>query len=202
MELPIQSLECVEASEVPSNDDLYAPNFQAQPILNIEELLPDLAIGTETSGVALNLDLKPKKQNFLPCYIQAMPENLDECDVGYLFKNGAFTIPDVKVRDQLLSAYVEHVHPDLPLISLCEFLEDLRVTKSQGKTSLLLMQAILLAASTCVDMSVLDDMGFESRQEAVETFYQRTAVCIFLPCFTLCHNLLIVPSFCTKWAMN
>jgi hypothetical protein len=118
-------------------------------------------------------------QDVLPCYIRAIPEHLSDTDIEYLYKQGAFVIPDVEARDRLLGAYIEQVHPDLPLINMHEFWEDLSVTKPGRKASLMLLQATLLAASTCVDIGALQDMGFENRTEAVETFYNRTTVCLF-----------------------
>ena len=58
----------------------------------------------------------------LPAYIKPPHSRMATEDVGHLWDKGALTIPDTPFRNALLTAYIEFVHPYMPLIELHEFL--------------------------------------------------------------------------------
>lgn len=99
-------------------------------------------------------------------------------EVGYLWKKGALTIPDPPFRNALLSAYIEFVHPYMPLIELDEFLRIVSEGAGKvGRVSLLLFQAVMFTAVAFVDMSYLTAAGYSTRRAARKAFYLKTRVC-------------------------
>lgn len=83
----------------------------------------------------------------------------------YLESMGALELPSRVFEKQLLLAYIEHVHPDFPMLELRDFLR--RVSDRNGgygQVSLLLYQAVMFAASAFVKLEHLSAAGFTSRR--------------------------------------
>lgn len=100
-------------------------------------------------------------------------------DVEFLQQKGALTIPDATLREALIQAYLEDVHPLLPVINIEDFVESLiEENELNLKISFLFLQAVMFAGSAYVDWSLLAEAGFKSRKGARETLYQRVRVCI------------------------
>jgi hypothetical protein len=77
----------------------------------------------------------------------------------------------------MLRAYVEFVHPYMPLLDLHDFLTMVdRRDGSKGKVSLILFQAVMFAGSAFVDMEHLRTAGYATRKDARKDFFQRTRV--------------------------
>lgn len=113
----------------------------------------------------------------LPAYIKPLPLRMTVDDVSHLWKKGALTIPDTYFRDALLTAYVEYVHPYMPLIELDEFLTTVDTAAGEtGRISLLLFQAVMFAGVAFVDMSHLTAAGFVTRKAARKAFYLKARV--------------------------
>ncbi|KAI9677602.1 MAG: hypothetical protein M1817_006556 [Caeruleum heppii] len=103
-----------------------------------------------------------------------MPAHIMLEDAIYLTQKGAMTIPPKPLRDDLLRAYSDHVHPVLPFIELSEFLRIVRLgDPSSGSISLLLFQAVMFAATGSVDIDSLREAGFTTRKAARKFFYRR-----------------------------
>ncbi|KAF2266953.1 cutinase transcription factor 1 alpha [Lojkania enalia] len=111
----------------------------------------------------------------LPLYIKPLPSRIGPDEVSYLEKKGALTIPKLPLRNEMLRAYVEFVHPYMPLIDLHDFLMVIdRADGSLGKVSLILFQAVMFAGSAFVDMHHLCAAGYVTRKEARKDFFQKT----------------------------
>lgn len=83
----------------------------------------------------------------------------------YLQSMGALELPNRALEKQLLLAYIEHVHPDFPMLELRDFLR--RVSDrngGHGQVSLLLYQSVMFAASAFVKLEHLSAAGFASRR--------------------------------------
>jgi hypothetical protein len=118
----------------------------------------------------------------LPAYIRPLNARIPIEDVGHLWKKGALTIPDVPFRDALLTAYIEYVHPYMPLIELREFLSIVEEgTGESGRISLLLFQAVMFTGVAFVDMSHLTAAGYATRKDARKAFYLKSRVCLPKP---------------------
>ncbi|ORY07763.1 fungal-specific transcription factor domain-domain-containing protein [Clohesyomyces aquaticus] len=111
----------------------------------------------------------------LPLYIKPLPPRIGPDEVSYLEKKGALTVPKLTLRNEMLRAYVEFVHPYMPLLDLHDFLPIIdRPDGSLGKVSLILFQAVMFAGSAFVDMRHLRTAGYASRKEARKDFFQKT----------------------------
>jgi len=99
-------------------------------------------------------------------------------DIDYLFAKGALSLPEIPVRNALLRAYLEFVHPYMPLIEVQEFLQIIEDGNGEnGKISLLLFQAVMFAGTAFVDFDYLRMAGFSNRKAARKAFFQKSRVC-------------------------
>ena len=99
-------------------------------------------------------------------------------DIDYLFAKGALSLPETPVRNALLRAYLEFVHPYMPLIEIHDFLQIIQDgTGEHGKISLLLFQAVMFAGTAFVDMDYLRTAGYTNRKVARKAFFQKARVC-------------------------
>lgn len=111
----------------------------------------------------------------LPLYIKPLPSRIGPDEISYLEKKGALTLPQGTLRSEMLRAYVEFVHPYMPLLDLCDFLTIIdRPDGSLGKVSLILFQAVMFAGSAFVDMRHLRTAGYVTRKEARKDFFMKT----------------------------
>lgn len=114
----------------------------------------------------------------LPAYIKPPHSRMATEDVGHLWEKGALTIPDTPLRNALLTAYIEFVHPYMPLIELHEFLRIVdEGTVEGGRISLLLFQAVMFTGVAFVDMFHLTAAGYSTRKAARKAFYLKSRVC-------------------------
>ncbi|CAK7205425.1 hypothetical protein SEUCBS139899_008196 [Sporothrix eucalyptigena] len=118
----------------------------------------------------------PQQQiaSLLPGFIRPLPGKMAPEDIVYLHSKGAFTLPDVTLQKALLHAYVEFVHPYMPLLELHPFLETIndRDGKS-GTVSLLLYHAVMFTAASFVPAKYLKAAGFSRRREARKSFFMK-----------------------------
>ena len=113
----------------------------------------------------------------LPLFIKPLPARIGPDEVTYLEKKGALTIPKTSLRNEMLRAYVEFVHPYMPLLDLHDFLTVIdQPDGSLGKVSLILFQAVMFAGSAFVGMHHLRSAGYVTRKEARKDFFQKTRV--------------------------
>ncbi|KAF1837192.1 hypothetical protein BDW02DRAFT_172148 [Decorospora gaudefroyi] len=113
----------------------------------------------------------------LPKFIKPLPAKIGPDEISYLQKKGVLTVPRGNLRSEILRAYVEFVHPYMPLLDLHDFLMMVdRRDGSKGKVSLILFQAVMFAGSAFVDMEHLRSAGYETRKEARKDFFQKTRI--------------------------
>ncbi|KAJ4296643.1 hypothetical protein N0V90_006691 [Kalmusia sp. IMI 367209] len=113
----------------------------------------------------------------LPLFIKPLPAKIGPDEVAYLEKKGALTVPTGTLRSEMLRAYIEFVHPYMPLLELQEFLMTIdQADGSLGKVSLILFQAVMFAGSAFVDMHHLRAAGYATRKEARKDFFQKTRI--------------------------
>ncbi|KAF9775528.1 hypothetical protein IL306_006353 [Fusarium sp. DS 682] len=110
----------------------------------------------------------------LPAGFKPLPTKVAAEDVRYLRSKGALSVPSVPLQSALLQAYVEYVHPYMPL-ELFPFLNALSAGDGRaGKASLLMYQAVMFAATAFVDIAALLEAGYEDRKAARKSFFQKT----------------------------
>jgi len=113
----------------------------------------------------------------LPRFIKPLPAKIGPDEIAYLEKKGALSVPKGNLRGEMLRAYVEFVHPYMPLLDLHDFLSMIdKRDGSKGKVSLILFQAVMFAGSAFVDMEYLRTAGYATRKDARKDFFQKTRV--------------------------
>lgn len=113
----------------------------------------------------------------LPPYIKPLPDHLQQEDVEYLARKGALSVPEPRLRDELLRSYIEFVPGTLPEPDWHDVLAHVEQRHSTGPgVSLLLFQAIMFVGSAYVDMEHLERAGFKTRKSARQAFFQRARV--------------------------
>ncbi|KAF2182235.1 hypothetical protein K469DRAFT_691463 [Zopfia rhizophila CBS 207.26] len=122
-----------------------------------------------------NVAPRPSTVADLPLFIKSLPARIGPDEIAYLEKKGALTVPKSTLRNEMLRAYVEFVHPYMPLLDLHDFLMVIdRPDGSLGKVSLILFQAVMFAGSAFVGMRHLRTAGYVTRKEARKDFFQKT----------------------------
>ncbi|KAK4237817.1 fungal-specific transcription factor domain-containing protein [Achaetomium macrosporum] len=121
--------------------------------------------------------LKPalEQTNDWPAFIKPLPDKILAEDRQYLVQKQVFTLPPLPLQNALLAAYIEYVHPYMPLMELHDFLRMVNDRSgASGKVSLFLYHAVMFAATAFVDEGLLKDAGYDSRRDARRAFFSRT----------------------------
>jgi hypothetical protein len=119
----------------------------------------------------------PILKHKLPGYLKPLPQRMTSVDIDYLFAKGALSLPEINVRNALIRAYLEYVHPYMPLIEVHDVLHIIdEGTGKSGRISLLLFQAIMFAGTAFVEMEYLRMAGYTTRKSARKAFFQKARV--------------------------
>lgn len=111
----------------------------------------------------------------IPYYIKPLPPRIGLDEVTYLERKGALTVPSNGLRNELIRAYIEFVHPFMPLIDLYDFLSIIENGNgANGRISLILYHAVMFAGCAFVDMHHLYKAGYTSRKQARKDFFTKT----------------------------
>jgi hypothetical protein len=125
----------------------------------------------------LNSLEEPDVASQLPPFIRPLPAKIAPEDVNYLHMKGALTLPGTTLQNALLRAYVEYVHPYMPLMELHDFLGAINSADGLcGQVSLFLYHAVMFAGTAYVDIKHLKDSGYPSRKAARKVYFQKTRV--------------------------
>jgi hypothetical protein len=113
----------------------------------------------------------------LPPFVRALPSKITPEDIRYLHAKGALSIPCLSLQNALLRAYIEFVHPYMPLMDLLGFLGVInRYDGAEGQISLFLYHAVMFSATAFVDMRHLREAGYATRKAARKAFFLKTRV--------------------------
>ncbi|EXJ70664.1 uncharacterized protein A1O5_05654 [Cladophialophora psammophila CBS 110553] len=93
--------------------------------------------------------------------------------MNYLHQKGACSLPDAELRDALIESYIDYIHPCYPFLDL-DLLDKALCGNSDQQFSLPVLQAVMFAGSSWVDIKLLRRRGFLTRKAARMTFYLRT----------------------------
>ncbi|KAJ5531977.1 hypothetical protein N7494_008529 [Penicillium frequentans] len=110
----------------------------------------------------------------LPGFIQPLPMMMNPATIEYLYVNGVFSLPTTQLQNALLQVFVDCVLPTMPIIDWPAFINAICNRNSDhGSMSLFLFYAIMVSATTFVDLGQLQEAGYSTRQEAQEAFYTK-----------------------------
>ncbi|KAJ4109057.1 Cutinase transcription factor 1 beta [Fusarium oxysporum] len=140
-------------------------------------IIPDPAFfdNLRTTQLLGSLEEKDTPAPQFPAFLRPLPNKIAPEDVDYLKIKGALSVPTLPLQNALLQAYVEYVHPYMPLMDLNHFLGIINSRDGKnGQTSLFLYQAVMFAASAFVDMKYLREGGYTTRKAARKSFFQKT----------------------------
>lgn len=144
----------------------------SNPGLNQASLLGDLR-----TAQFLNSLEDPDLVFQLPAFIKPLPPRIALEDAKYLHTKGALTLPSLPLQNALLQAYVEYVHPYMPLLELHQFLNIINSRDGfSGQVSLFLYQSVMFVATAFVGGKHLKEAGYSSRKAARRDFFHRTRV--------------------------
>ena len=144
-------------------------------------LLKSASITGELKATRIESSPKPAPSSMLrhplPNYLKPLPPRMTAVDIDYLCAKGAISIPARPIRNALLLAYLEYVHPFMPSIEVNQVLRIINDgTGASGRMSLLLFQSIMFAGTAFVDMEHLRSAGFSNRKAARKAFFQKARV--------------------------
>ncbi|KAL2850643.1 fungal-specific transcription factor domain-containing protein [Aspergillus pseudoustus] len=111
--------------------------------------------------------------SLVPPSIQQPPATLADEDVQFLTSKGVFSLPDAKLRNELLKTFVHHVHPYLPVLDLPVFLEAIANNDGHTRVSLLLFHAVMFSSVAFVDPEYIQRAGYTSRRAARQEFFRK-----------------------------
>ncbi|RVX72017.1 hypothetical protein B0A52_04615 [Exophiala mesophila] len=141
----------------------------------------------------------------LPAYFLPLPSHLSAVDIDYLRNKGAFEIPPLDLRNEIVRCYVEYMHPYMPLMDVDKLLcliDPHRDPTTIPRFSLLLYQTVLLAGIACVDEALVKRFGHPNIKAARKLIYERARLLydIDFECnvLTLIQSLILM-SF---WSAN
>lgn len=112
--------------------------------------------------------------DLLPSFIQSIPPRFDSDDIEYLHRKGVLDFPNQRLQNELLRCYIQFVHPSLPLLDLPEFMDAIEKKSENHKVSLLVMRAVMFAATPYIDMQHVKDLGYKDRPSLRKAFFERT----------------------------
>ena len=138
---------------------------------------PAPVVGDIRTAQFLNSLEEPDLLAQLPAFVKPLPPKIAPEDVRYLHTKGALTLPPQELQNALLRAFVEFVHPYMPLLELGAFLNTISSKDGlNGQVSLFLYQAIMFSATAFVETKYLKNAGYSSRKAARKSFFQKTRV--------------------------
>lgn len=114
--------------------------------------------------------------NLLPSFITELPLHMPSGDAYYLKKTGAFTLPDMELRNELLNKFIHNVHPYLPVLDLPEFLQAIAINDGTSRVSLLLFHAVMFSGTAFVESEYLCRAGYTSRKAARRDLFKKAKV--------------------------
>jgi hypothetical protein len=164
--------------DVALHNKLYSSDSNAQRSLWSNLMTsPSVLDNLRTSQSLSSLREQKSTSAQLPAFLRPLPTKIAAEDVNYLQIKGALSMPILPLQNALLQAYIEYVHPYMPLIDLNNFLSIINSRDGQnGQISLFLYQAVMFAASAFIDMKYLREGGYTTRKAACKSFFQKTRV--------------------------
>ncbi|EMT72374.1 Cutinase transcription factor 1 beta [Fusarium odoratissimum] len=162
--------------EVTLHNKLHSSDSNAQGSLWSNLMTsPSVLDNLRTSQSLSSLREQESTSAQLPAFLRPLPTKIAAEDVNYLQIKGALSMPILPLQNALLQAYIEYVHPYMPLMDLNNFLSIINTGDGQnGQISLFLYQAVMFAASAFIDMKYLREGGYTTRKAACKSFFQKT----------------------------
>lgn len=125
--------------------------------------IPSPATSLEHSTVPGDVGASQIGDLVLPSFIAPIKSRRCAQHWEFLYAQGAFDILEDKLRNVIVTSYVNFVHPQLPVVDIHELLQALATNGTDCTISIILLQAILLSGCSFVEMEYIKAGGYESR---------------------------------------
>jgi Fungal Zn(2)-Cys(6) binuclear cluster domain len=112
----------------------------------------------------------------LPPYIRPPHSDMLADDLVLLVERGIFNLPEVALRNELLRAYSNYVHPLLPILDLRHVSIAIISVETDSHLSLMLFYAIMACGTTFADSHALESAGYFDRKAARKAIFQKAKV--------------------------
>ncbi|OCT46665.1 Cutinase transcription factor 1 beta [Cladophialophora carrionii] len=150
------------------------PSFIPNSFQSPTAITPNTGVGAQSQVGATSTGSNRQQPAFeLPAYIRPSRPDIRQDDLEFLCRRGALSIPVGELRDQLLHCFVLYVYPFMPIVDLEDFMGALDGNDASPKISLIVFQAVLFSATAYVDLSLLQEAGYENRRAARADYYQK-----------------------------
>ncbi|EPS27713.1 hypothetical protein PDE_02657 [Penicillium oxalicum 114-2] len=128
-------------------------------------------LGASVAPTTAGLEHRPDP---LPGFLNPLPPTMSQEMIDYLEKNQVFCLPSARLQQALLHTFIECVLPSMPILEWQDFLAIIHDGRGgPGRVSLLLYWAVMFSATNYVDLHYLLEVGYLSRKEAHEDFFQK-----------------------------
>jgi hypothetical protein len=155
--------EQISQGEIPQGQNFLQPPFQVDP--RYAHLKSASIHGDRTATRLAASPPTPLFKHILPGFLRPLPQRMTSANIDYLFAKGAFSLPDIPVRNALLRSY-----PYMPVVEIQELMEIMKGgTRASGRISLLLDERGLLESEDCEE-GVLPESEDECFPHAVKLF--------------------------------
>ncbi|OQU96910.1 Fungal specific transcription factor domain-containing protein [Cladophialophora immunda] len=188
-----------------STDSL--PSSNTADVLNsmvgLGDIPPKLGFLLSVQAPAVESQTVEKPTKELPGCFVPHPGHLDTRDLEYLRDKGAFCVPSVRLRLEIIRCYVQYMHPYMPLLDADKLLHILLSDATAcpvAKYSLLLFQCVMFAGVAFVDETFVKEDGYDNLKAARKSFYLRTRLLYDADyesdSLTLVQSLLLMSLWC------
>lgn len=171
--LPLQEQLDIDTAGMP---DSYTPAFgpgleRAQAVNMLENGTANVSAGLYAlADFACARTLKVDTTSGSPVDLEEQIKPLDEGDLQYLRKKGAFDLPVPHLQEELINAFFAEVHPTVPVINRIKFLDAFYNQRMESR--LLLFAVFTAGARACRNPALLDSKG--TNHSAAQRFYRAT----------------------------
>lgn len=113
------------------------------------------------------------------------PSQISDVDIEYLTRRNAFLLPPKHVQVAMLQAYIDYVHPFMPVLDLDHFnlFEDnetaLGTISLASTQSLLVLQSVMFSGSAFIKLEDIRISGYDSPKAYRNELYNRAKVSSF-----------------------
>ncbi|KAK5064319.1 hypothetical protein LTR84_000152 [Exophiala bonariae] len=192
----------------PSRPSSFNLHNDAASLLDPLFSLGDIPTGLErirssvTARIPKSDDAAPKE---FPAVFKPFPNHWSPLDLEYLHRKGALSMPQARLRLEIIRCYAEYLHPYMPLLDLDELLQMVDLSMNDGsrpRYSFLLFQCVMFAGISFVDEQLVQESEHKSIKAARRLFYEKARLLydadIETDNLTLIQCLLLM----SQWAAN
>jgi hypothetical protein len=189
--------------EAMSHDHGRQPHSLARLLSSMADVLRKSSWELVCEASSTDLHAQQTIAQCLPDFIKPPSNDVGSGSLDYLQASGAFDLPLEAAQRSLLRAYLLGVHYSMPCVDVHQLLRAQR-KPSEGKDtiSLVLYQAVMFAGAMYVEQSVLENMGYTSRQVALRELFRRAKARSSVSLASITTHTNTSRSFSIVWSLT